>query len=117
MTETFVVNMDHASGTIGGFIQVNDAELFSAGAPGELAFLRRHPHATMRAAHYEESGPGQSTIFAHSLAQLHRLLDDVAVTRAAATTALNIMRKGPSMHRRSHCPQLVSAAFDLPTAQ
>ena len=117
MTETFVVNMDYASGTIGGFIQVNDAELFSAGATGELAFLRRHPHATLHAAQYEESGPGQSTIFAHSLAQLHRLLDDVAVTRAAATTALNIMRKGPSMHRRSHCPQLVAAAFELPAAQ
>lgn len=116
MTETFVVNMD-ASGTIGGFIQVNDAELFSAGPPSELAFLRRHPHATLRAAHYEESGPGQSTIFAHSLAQLYRLLDDVAVTRAAATTALNIMRKRPSMHQRSHCPQLVAAALDLPAAQ
>ncbi|MGF0310276.1 GIY-YIG nuclease family protein [Rhodococcus sp. IEGM1428] len=116
MTETFVVNMD-ASGTIGGFIQVNDAELFSVGPPSELAFIRRHPHATLHAAHYEESGPGQSTIFAHSLAQLHRLLDDVAVTRAAATTALNIMRKGPSMHRRSHCPQLVAAAFELPAAQ
>lgn len=117
MTETFVVNRDHTSGTIGGFIQVNDAELFSAGAASELAFLRRHPHATLHAAHYEESGPGQTIIFAHSLPQLQRLMDDVAVTRAAATTALNIMRKGPSMHRRSHCPQLVAAALDLPTAQ
>lgn len=117
MTETFVVNMDHASGAIGGFIQVNDAELFSAGAASELAFRRRHPHATLHAAHYEESGPGQTTIFAHSIAQLRRLLDDVAVTRAAATTALNIMRKGPSMHRRSHCPQLVAAALELATAQ
>lgn len=35
----------------------------------------------------------------------------------AAATALNIMREGPSMHLRFYCPQLVSAAFDLPTAQ
>ncbi|WP_037159473.1 GIY-YIG nuclease family protein [Rhodococcoides fascians] len=112
MTETFVVNRDQASGIIGGFIQVNDAELFSGGVASELAFLRRHPHATLRAAHYQESGPGQTIIFANSLAQLQRLLDDVAVTRAA-TTALNIMRRGPSMHRRSHCPQLVAAALNL----
>ncbi|MDI6628660.1 MAG: hypothetical protein QME72_13175 [Rhodococcus sp. (in: high G+C Gram-positive bacteria)] len=117
MTETFVINMDHASGTIGGFIQVNGAELFSADAPGELAFLRHHPTPLCMPRTMNQSGPGESTVFAHSLAQLHRLLDDVAVTRAAATTALNIMRKGPSMHRRSHCPRLVAAALDLPTAQ
>ncbi|MDJ0361850.1 GIY-YIG nuclease family protein [Rhodococcus sp. H29-C3] len=116
MTETFVVNIDPTSGTIGGFIQVNDAELFSAGAASELAFRRRHPHATLSVANYEESGPGQTIIFANSLAQLQQLRDDVAVTRAAATTALNIMRKGQSMHRRSHCPQLVAAALDLPAA-
>lgn len=110
MTETLTLFYDGGSASPGGKVQVNDAELFPT-EYSELAFSRRHPTIRIVPAEYEESGPGQSFLYAYSLDDLERLLDDVAVTRAAATTALHIMRKGPCMQRKVHSPQLTEAAF------
>ena len=110
MTETLVIYQDRGAPT-GGKIQVNEAELFPTDTAGWL-FLRRHPTVRMADADYQESGPGQLFLYADTLDALERLLDDVAVTRAAATTALHNMRKGPCMQRKVHCPQLAGAAFD-----
>ncbi|MFE2124182.1 GIY-YIG nuclease family protein [Rhodococcus aetherivorans] len=110
MTETLVIYQDRGT-PAAGKIQVNEAELF----PTPLAvreFFRRHPTTGWSDVEYQESGPGQLFLYADTLDALERLLDDVAVTRAAATTALHIMRKGTSMHRKVHCPQLAGAAFD-----
>lgn len=110
MTETLVIYQNR--GILGpGTIQVNADELFPTDQ-SVWAFLRRHPTAQWSPAVYEESGPGQLVLRVDTLDALERLLDDVAVTRAAATTALNIMRKGPCMQRKVHCPQLVGGAFD-----
>ncbi|NMM91060.1 hypothetical protein B2J88_43265 [Rhodococcus sp. SRB_17] len=110
MTETLVIYQNRGiSGP--GTIQVNADELFPTDQ-SVWEFLRRHPTAQWSPAVYEESGPGQLLLRVDTLDALERLLDDVAVTRAAATTALNIMRKGPCMQRKVHCPQLVGGAFD-----
>ncbi|BDB59785.1 hypothetical protein RDE2_15790 [Rhodococcus sp. RDE2] len=100
----------------GGKIQVNEAELFPSDA-SEFMFLRRHPVVRVTEVGYQESGPGQLFLHADTLDDLERLLDDVIVTRAAATTALHIMRKGPCMQRRVHCPQLADAAFTAASAR
>lgn len=110
MTETLTLFFEGGRGGPRGKVQVNDAELFPT-EYSELAFFRRHPTIRIAAAEYEESGPGQSFLHAYSLDDLEGLLDDVAVTRAAATTALHIMRKGPCMQRKVHSPQLAEAAF------
>lgn len=110
MTETLVIYQDR--GTSGpGKIQVNEAELFPTDH-AVWAFFRRHPTARLSDAAYEESGPGQLLLRVDTLDALELLLDDVAVTRAAATTALHIMRKGPCMQRKVHCPQLAGGAFE-----
>lgn len=109
MTETMVFYDDRERGA-GGKIQVNEAELFPTEGAA-MWFLRRHPTVRLSDAVYQESGPGQLWLHADTLDALERLLDDVAVTRAAATTALHIMRKGPCMQRKVHCPQLVAAAL------
>ncbi|MDV6267759.1 GIY-YIG nuclease family protein [Rhodococcus globerulus] len=110
MTEMLVIYQDRGiSGR--GTIQVNADELFPTD-DSVWAFFRRHPTVQLSPAVYEESGPGQLLLCVDTLDALERLLDDVAVTRAAATTALNIMRKGPCMQRKVHCPQLAGGAFD-----
>ncbi|MBC2639087.1 MULTISPECIES: GIY-YIG nuclease family protein [unclassified Rhodococcus (in: high G+C Gram-positive bacteria)] len=110
MTETLTLMFEGGRSGLRGKIQVNDAELFPTEF-SEIAFLRRHPSIRIGEADYQESGPGQSFLYAYSLDDIERLLDDVAVTRAAATTALHIMRKGPCMQRKVHSPQLTEAAF------
>lgn len=60
---------------------------------------------------YREFGPGVSMIAAPDLAALRRLLDDVEVTRAAATVALRVCRVGPSRQTNVHNPYLVEAAL------
>ncbi|PBC36310.1 hypothetical protein CJ179_45535 [Rhodococcus sp. ACS1] len=110
MTETLTLMFEDGRSGFRGKIQVNDAELFPTEF-SEVAFFRRHPSIRIGEADYQESGPGQSFLHAYSLDDLERLLDDVAVTRAAATTALHIMRKRPCMHRKVHSPQLTEAAF------
>lgn len=110
MTETLVIYQDRGISR-SGMIQVNAYELFPTD-DSVWAFVRRHPTVQLSPAVYEESGPGQLLLRVDTLDALERLLDDVAVTRAAATTALNIMRKGPCMQRKVHCPQLAGGAFD-----
>lgn len=111
MTETLVIFQDRGT-PAAGKIQVNETELFPTD-PAMCSFFRRHPTARLSVAEYEESGPGQLFLHVDALDALERLLDDVAVTRAAATTALHIMRKGPCMQRKVHCPQLARAAFEV----
>lgn len=52
-------------------------------------------------------------IYAPDLLALRRLLDDVEVTRAAATVALRLCRVGPAMHKDVHNPHLVEAALGV----
>lgn len=115
MTEALVIYQDRGMPP-GGKIQVNEAELFPSDA-SEFMFLRRHPAVRVTEVGYQESGPGQLFLHADTLDDLERLLDDVIVTRAAATTALHIMRRGPCMQRKVHCPQLADAAFTAASAR
>ena len=111
MTEVLTLLQETKSGQCWGFLAVNDVEL---GQDDDLQFirlLRRHPGIDIEASRYHEFGPGVSMIYAPSLAALRRLLDDVEVTRAAATVALRLCRVGPSRQVNVHNPYLIEAAL------
>ncbi|MBA5846265.1 hypothetical protein HW572_04260 [Gordonia amicalis] len=111
MTEVLTLLQNAESGQCWGFLAVNDVEL---GQDDDLQFirlLRRHPGIDIEASRYHEFGPGVSMIYAPNLPALRRLLDDVEVTRAAATVALRLCRVGPSRQINVHNPYLVEAAL------
>ncbi len=113
-TETLVITEAKATGAIEGFVQVADVELFGEDETlaSYLSVIRRHPGCYDTEAGYAQSGPANSVLHATDLDALERLLDDTAVTRAAATAALNIMNKGATgKTRESHNPYLVDAAL------
>lgn len=111
MTEVLTLLQESKSRQCWGFLAVNDVEL---GQDDDLQFirlLRRHPGIDIEPSRYHEFGPGVSMVYAPNLAALRRLLDDVEVTRAAATVALRLCRLGPSRQVNVHNPYLVEAAL------
>ncbi|WP_454164909.1 hypothetical protein [Gordonia iterans] len=92
-------------------LAVNDLELGGLDRFGELRLLRRHPEVSIEPATHKEFGPGVSLLHVEGLRAMERLLDDVEVTRAAATVALRLNRIGRSMQRTVHNPFLVAAAL------
>ena len=93
-TEAFRLNIDQ-SGHLSGWVQVNGVELFGDGMSDKsiVRFLRQHPGVIIDEAPYQASGPFNYNVIAENLDLLDELLDDAAVTRAAATAALHLMRK------------------------
>lgn len=59
--------------------------------------LRRHPEVLFEPTMHKEFGPGVSLLHVDGLTAMKRPLDDVEVTRAAATVALRLNRIGKSM--------------------
>lgn len=113
-TETLVITESRSTSSIVGFLQVADLDLFGEDETlrSYLSVVRRHPGTFDTAADYIQSGPGNTVLHAIDLDGLERLLDDTAVTRAAATAALNIMNKrGVGRVKDSHNPHLVDAAL------
>ena len=113
-TETLTLLQHRTTRQLAGFVHVNDLELFAGGVTDRnyVEFLRRHPGVYDTTADYRQAGPWNALLWAVDLDALERLLDDTAVTRAAATAALHIMRKGstPGSISNAHCPQLVTAS-------
>ena len=110
-TEAFRLNIDQ-SGHLSGWVQVNGVELFGDGMSDKsiVRFLRQHPGVIIDEAPYQASGPFNYNVIAENLDLLDELLDDVAVTRAAATAALHLMRKSKVGNiKNSHNPILVRA--------
>lgn len=111
--------------TFSGFIQVNGVELFGEdfGSSGDfddadaIRFMRQHPGAYVDNAPYSDGGAFNLNIYAPSLEVLADLLDDTAVTRAAATAALNYMRvRKVGAIKNSHNPVLAALLLDSGTA-
>jgi hypothetical protein len=115
-TETLTLLRHRTRGRLAGFVHVNDLELFAGGVTesGYVEFLRRHPGVYDTTADYRQAGPWNTLLWAVDLDTLERLLDDTSVTRAAATAALHIIRKGktPASINNAHCPQLVTASVE-----
>ena len=115
-TETLTLLQHRKTRRLAGFVHVNDLELFAGGATDSnyVEFLRRHPGVYDTPADYRQAGPWNTLLRAVDLDALERLLDDTTVTRAAATAALHIMRKGktPTTISDAHCPQLVTASVE-----
>ncbi|MFT4126789.1 MAG: GIY-YIG nuclease family protein [Gordonia sp. (in: high G+C Gram-positive bacteria)] len=108
-TEAFRINQG-----LSGWVMVNGVELFGEDMADTAItrFLRRHPGVYLDEATYQAAGPFNYNVRAKALDQLIELLDDTAVTRAAATAALHLMRKSKvGAIKNSHNPVLVDAAF------
>lgn len=110
-TEAFRINISK-TGHISGWVQANSVELFGDDHSDRplVRFLRQHPGVDVWAAKYQAAGPFNVNIEAPDVRSLADLLDDTAVTRAAATAALHLMRKSKTGAIRSaHNPVLVNA--------
>ncbi|MFI8772641.1 GIY-YIG nuclease family protein [Gordonia sp. NPDC062954] len=116
MVETLVILRDLQTGDIDGFMQVNGTALFGDTDPDTayVQFKRQHPGVEIRAADYHDSGPDNLNIDFPNLRVLTRLLEDQNVTRAAATATLLLMRvrRAPRTRQSTHCPELVTAAWN-----
>ncbi len=85
MPEVLTLLQSVETGQSGGFVAVNNAELGYDDDLQLVRLLRRHPRVFIDEGEHREFGPGVSFLNAPSLSAMHRLLDDVEVTRAAAT--------------------------------
>ncbi|MGV9671690.1 GIY-YIG nuclease family protein [Gordonia sp. NPDC003504] len=116
MVETFVILKDRKTDVLEGFLQVNGSALFGDLDP-DTAYIRlkrQHPGIDISPANYHDSGPDNLNIDFPNLAALVRLLNDPHITRAAATATLLLMRvrKAPTTRQITHCPELVTAAWE-----
>lgn len=95
-----------------GFINVASDVLFSTYG-SEDAFKTAHPYVELRKAGYRDAGQHQINISAATQSDMFGLLNDKAVTQAAAALCLRIMRKRATIYSKFHCPQLADAALEL----
>lgn len=88
-TEALRINEDGS-----GWVMVNGVELLGEGNDDVAVarFMRQHPGAYLDDAPYRDAGAFNLNVRAPSLDVLADLLDDTAVTRAAATAAMHLMR-------------------------
>ncbi|MBN8509805.1 MAG: GIY-YIG nuclease family protein [Burkholderiales bacterium] len=93
-----------------GFINVASDVLLGAYGTKEK-FLDAYPQVELRAASYRDAGQQASSLFAQSQLDMLAMLEDPAVTRAAAVLAMRIMRKRSTIYFKFHCPQLVDLAL------
>lgn len=76
--------------------------------------MRQHPGVSVTQSPYQAAGPFNLMLWAPDLESVADLLDDTAVTRAAATAALHLMRKAlPGKNKESHNPVLVNAILEI----
>jgi hypothetical protein len=66
-------------------------------------FHQRHPHVELEASNYEAAGFDQASLITTSLRDMHKLLDDPAIRKAARLLNLQLMRKRGVFYRRFHC--------------
>jgi hypothetical protein len=94
-------------------IRVNvdqDAVLRRWGVPGRLQ--NQHPWLTAYEARGYLSRPGVLALEVYRPRDLERLLTIPAITPAARRLNLDLMRKGPTMHWKSHCPDLADVILE-----
>ena len=83
-----------------------------------LSAIRKHLRPVEVTSHrYVPGGQDQMEIVAHDRESLENVLALHPVQRAIRELNLRLMRKGPSMWGRSHCPQLADVALRLATVR
>ncbi|WP_152930078.1 GIY-YIG nuclease family protein [Gordonia sp. w5E2] len=95
-----------------GMLHVNGVELLGESMSDDalIRFMRQHPGVCVTETDFQEAGPFNLMLWAPDLTSIDDLLDDTAVTRAAATAALHLMKKGKmGKNKNSHNPVLVNA--------
>ncbi|OCH81141.1 GIY-YIG nuclease family protein [Gordonia sp. UCD-TK1] len=103
-------------GHLSGMLHVNGIELLGEDMSDDalVRFMRQHPGVSVTQSAYQAAGPFNLMLWAPDLESVADLLDDTAVTRAAATAALHLMRKAsPGKIRESHNPVLVNAILGI----
>lgn len=103
-------------GHLSGMLHVNGVELLGEEMSDDalVRFMRQHPGVHVTESNYQAAGPFNLMVWAPDLSSVADLLDDTAVTRAAATAALHLMRKGGVGNiKNSHNPVLINAVLGL----
>lgn len=100
------------AGELCGFVNVASDVLFDAYG-SEAAFQQAHPHIAVRRVAYRDAGQHQVNLEAYLRDDMLNLLNDEAVTNAAAELCVRLMRKRATIYSKFHCPQLVDAALGL----
>ncbi|QLY33306.1 hypothetical protein H0264_14650 [Nocardia huaxiensis] len=103
--EVFVVNDD-----LTGFLNVRRSALVPT-LEAEREFGRRHPRVRLRHRAYDDAGSDVISIQCPTRDSLQRIVDDPAVTAAAARLILDVMRKHCCSYTRNHCPQVVQSVY------
>lgn len=101
---------------LSGMLHVNGIELLGEDMSDDalVRFMRQHPGVSVTQSPYQAAGPFNLMLWAPDLESVADLLDDTAVTRAAATAALHLMRKAkPGKNKESHNPVLVNAILGV----
>ena len=114
-TEAFRTMIDR-DGHLSGMLHVNGIELLGEDGSDDalVRFMRQHPGVSVTQSPYQAAGPFNVMLWAPDLESVRDLLDDTAVTRAAATAALHLMRKSTTgRNRESHNPILVNAILGV----
>lgn len=94
-----------------GFVNVASDVLIDAYG-GEAGFQHAHPHVEVRRVAYRDAGVHQVNLSAQIQDDMFDLLNDKAVTQAAAELCARLMRKRATIYSKFHCPQLVDAALE-----
>jgi hypothetical protein len=95
-----------------GFVNVTSDVLFEKYGD-EAEFHRAHPHIEVRRVAYRDAGKHQVNLVAHIQDDMFDLLNDKAVTQAAAELCVRLMRKRATIYSKFHCPQLVDTVLEL----
>lgn len=93
-----------------GFLNVA-SDVFAAVYPNEQEFHGAHPHVDMQRGEYRDAGQHQIRLMAYYQGDMFELLNDEAITRAAAHLCARLMRKRATIYSKFHCPQLADAAL------
>jgi hypothetical protein len=100
------------AGELWGFLNVASDVLFAAYG-SEAKFQQAYPQIVVRHIAYRDAGQHQVNLLALSQHDMFDLLNDEAVTNAAAELCVRLMRKRATIYSKFHCPQLVDAALGL----
>lgn len=117
-TEAICVVVDRANGAVEGTVLVDGTELIGDPPdPTDASYLRmHHPRIRQVPVAHHSGRSGSLLLRSDDPEALTRLLDDTAVTRAAATAALHLMRgrPAPPTRRSVHSPRLVTDLLRAP---
>jgi hypothetical protein len=111
MMEILVCGWLPGSGAdVWGFINVAESGL-AASFGSEDAFAKAFPGVIGQRRLYRAAGGDDNLLEVASLDLLHQLVRDPRIQAAARTLTLRLMRKGPTIYGKYHCPAFADDAL------